>query len=102
MFAVTIEDAIAIHRSHQQGGDDAALIEVRRRWPGLAGRVHREVLDRVMRMKVEVPTIPDKTNPPSPGVPEDDPKRAEARERKRARAREQDRARRERERASRE
>jgi len=31
MFVVTIEDAIAIHRAHQQAGDDTALVEARRR-----------------------------------------------------------------------
>ena len=65
MFAVTYEDAIAIHRAHQQGGDDAALAEVRRRWPDLAERVHREVLDRMILMKVKVPSIPTNAHPPS-------------------------------------
>ena len=96
MFAVTIEDAIAIHRAHQQGGNDAALAEVRRRWLGLADHVHRDILGKVLRLKVQVPAIPDRTHPPSPGAPEGDRARIEARERKRLRARERDREKRER------
>ena len=94
MFVVTLEDAIAVHRAHQQGGDDAALVEVRRRWPGLAERIHRDVLDRVMRLSVQVPTIPTTTYPPGPGSPEGDAIRERELERKR-RARERDRERRE-------
>jgi len=70
MFVVTIEDAIAIHRAHQQGGNDAALSEARRRWIGLAEHVYLGLIRRIMRLKVEVPAIPDRTHPPSPGVPE--------------------------------
>ena len=70
MFMVTIEDAIAIHRAHQQGGNDAALGEVRRRWIGLADHVHLSILGKVLRLKVEVPTIADRMYSPSPGVPE--------------------------------
>jgi len=101
MFVVTIEDAIAIHRAHRHAGDDTAIVEVRRRWPGLAERVHWEVLDRIMRMKIEVPTIPASTNPPAPGSPESDAAQRMEVEWKR-RARERDREKRERKRAGRE
>ena len=57
MFVVTIEDAIAIHRCHQQGGDDAALVEARRRWPGVAESALGGALDRVLRVKV--PMLPE-------------------------------------------
>lgn len=69
MAHLTYEDAVAIHRAHQQGGDDAALAEVRRRWPDLVESVHREVIRRIMRLKIEVPKAP--THPgaaPSPGA----------------------------------
>ena len=71
MFVVTIEDAIAIHRAHQQGGDDAALAEVRRRWLGLADHVHQGILCKVLRLKVDQPKPPvNERAPPSPGAPE--------------------------------
>jgi len=70
MFVVTIEDAIAIHRAHQQAGDDTAMVEARRRWPGLAEHVYRDLVDRIMRLKVQVPAMPDRTHPLSPGRPE--------------------------------
>jgi len=92
---VTVEDVIAIHRAHQQAGDDTALVEVRRRWPGLADHVYLELIRRVMRLKVEVPTITDRA-PPSPGVAPDDDKVRRDAERKRVRQRERDDARRER------
>jgi len=101
MFVVTLEDAIAIHRAHQQGGNDAALAEVRRRWLGLAEHVYLELIRRVMRLKVEVPAITDRTHPPSPGTPEGDERRQKINEKKR-RDRERDRVLRERIRAGRE
>ena len=98
MFVVTIEDAIAIHRAHQQGGNDAALGEVRRRWIGLADHVHLSILGKVLRLKVELPKPPvNERAPPSPGAPESERKAFQALERKRVRAKEQrDRERRER------
>ena len=97
MFVVSIEDAIAVHRAHQQGGTDAAFAEVRRRWLGLSDHVHRSILGKVLRLKVEVPTITDRTYSPSPGVPEGERRQREL-ERKR-RERERGRERRERIRA---
>ena len=94
MFVVTIEDAIAIHRAHQQGGNDAALAEVRRRWLGLADHVYQGLLDRVLRLKVEVPTIADRTYSPSPGVPEGERRQRELERKRRERARDRERLRR--------
>ena len=94
MFVVTIEDAIAIHRAHQQAGEDAALAEVRRRWLGLADHVHRNILGKVLRMKVEVPKPVTDRAPPSPGAAPDDDKVRRDAERRRVRQRERDDARR--------
>ena len=95
MFMVTIEDAIAIHRAHQQGGNDAALGEVRRRWIGLADHVHLSILGKVLRLKVELPKPPvNERAPPSPGVPEGDRKCFKMDDEGRARSREEQRRRR--------
>ncbi len=101
MAHLTYEDAVAIHRAHQQGGDDAALAEVRRRWLGLADHVYQGLLDRVLRLKIDLPKPPvNERAPPSPGAPESERKAFQALERKRVRAKEQrDRERRERIRA---
>lgn len=52
---VTEEDLIAIHRANDSGGPDAALAELRRRWPGIREGAVPEVLDRVLAMSVAVP-----------------------------------------------
>jgi len=87
MFAVTVEDAIAIHRAHQQAGDDTAMVEARRRWPGLTEPVYLGLIRRIMRLKVQVPAIPDRTHPPSPGVPEGERRQRELERRRRERER---------------
>ncbi len=94
-FVVAIEDAIAIHRAHQQGGDDAAMVEARRRWLGLADHVHRDILGKVLRLKVDLPKpVVNERAPPSPGVPEGDRKCFKMDEEQRARSREEQRRRR--------
>ena len=55
MFLVDQDDIVAVHRAHEIGGRDAALAEVRRRWPALADRALPGVLDRVLALKVDVP-----------------------------------------------
>ena len=98
MFLVDPDDIIAIHRANDLGGRDTAIAEVRRRWPALADRAMAGVLDRVLAIKVEVPVIPERTHPPSPGTPEGDERRQKTNEKKR-RDRERDRLRRDRIRA---
>jgi len=55
MFMVSDEDVIAIHRSYELGGRDAALIEARRLWPIFADTVLCDLVDRVLAMSTEPP-----------------------------------------------
>ena len=52
---ISYEDIIAIHRAQQQGGTEAALGEVRRRWPGRSDEMALKLLDWALRLKVQVP-----------------------------------------------
>jgi len=54
VLCVSEDDAIVINRVNTTTGQDAALAEVRRRWPGLTERAATEVLGRIL----QVPTPP--------------------------------------------
>ena len=55
MLCVTEADAIVVNRVNAATGQDAALAEVRRRWPGLTERAAREVLDQLLQVPVPPP-----------------------------------------------
>ncbi len=55
MFMVSDEDVIAIHRSYELGGRDAALMEARKRWALFGDNVLSDLIDRVLAMSAEPP-----------------------------------------------
>ena len=52
MYRVTHEDVIAVHRAHHHGGREGALVEVRRRWAGIAEGALGDALDQVLAVQV--------------------------------------------------
>ena len=52
MFTANRDDLIAIRRALMAGGRDGALAELRRRWPGVKGRVLPDLLDRLLATPV--------------------------------------------------
>ena len=54
-------DIIAIKRTYATAGPDAALAEVRRRWPMIAENVVERTLERVLAAPVEPPASPPST-----------------------------------------
>lgn len=57
MFLVDPADIIAVHRANDTGGHDAAIAEIRRRWPALADLAVAGVFARVLVIKVDVPGV---------------------------------------------
>ena len=51
----TPADLIAVQRAHAANGRDAALAEVRRRWPMIAENVVERTLERVLAAPVAQP-----------------------------------------------
>ncbi len=55
MFMITNEEILAIHRSYEAGGRDAALNEARKRWSLFGDNVLSDLVDRVLAMSAEPP-----------------------------------------------
>ncbi len=51
----TPADLLAVQRAHTSGGRDAALIEIRRRWPMIAENVIERTLARILAAPIEPP-----------------------------------------------
>ena len=48
-------DLLAVQRAHAAGGRDAALVEVRKRWPMVAENVIERTLHKILVVPVEPP-----------------------------------------------
>ena len=48
-------DLLAVQRAHAEHGHDAALAEIRRRWPMISSAVVEQTLDRIMAARVDQP-----------------------------------------------
>ncbi len=51
----TPADILLVQRAHASGGRDAAITEIRRRWPMIAENVIDQTLERVLAAPVEPP-----------------------------------------------
>ncbi|MEI7605896.1 MAG: hypothetical protein WCJ64_00795 [Rhodospirillaceae bacterium] len=51
----TPADLLAVQRAHASGGRDAALVEIRRRWPMIAENVIGPTLARILAAPVAPP-----------------------------------------------
>jgi len=51
----TPADLLAVQRAHAESGRDAALAEIRRRWPAISDTVLPATLDRILAAPVEQP-----------------------------------------------
>lgn len=51
----TPADLLAVQRAHEASGRDAALAEIRRRWPMIAENVIERTLERILAAPVEPP-----------------------------------------------
>ncbi len=56
-------DLLAVQRAHAADGRDAALVEIRRRWPMIAENMIERTLERVLAAPVEPPPPPRKRFP---------------------------------------
>ncbi|MEI7608005.1 MAG: hypothetical protein WCJ64_11545 [Rhodospirillaceae bacterium] len=54
----TPADALAVQRAHAESGRDAALAEVRRRWPMIIETMIERTLDKILAAPVEAPSSP--------------------------------------------
>lgn len=60
----TPADLIAVQRTHDTAGRDAALAEIRRRWPMIAENVIEQTLTRILAAKVAPPPEHDERGRP--------------------------------------
>ena len=51
----TSADLLAVQRAHATAGRDAALVEIRRRWPMIAENVIEPTLERILAASVAPP-----------------------------------------------
>jgi len=51
----TPADLLAVQRAHATGGRDAALVEIRRRWPNISETVLPATLERILAAPVDPP-----------------------------------------------
>ncbi len=56
----TTADILLVQRAHASGGRDAAIAEIRRRWPMIAENVIEATLERVLAAPVDPPPSPQK------------------------------------------
>ena len=54
-MVITEADVIAVKRAHEQGGNDAAMTELRRRFLGLTDRNADKVLYSVLGRQIDPP-----------------------------------------------
>ena len=53
----TPADLLAVQRAHAASGRDAALAEIRRRWPMIAENVIEQTLNRILAAPVDPPAV---------------------------------------------
>ena len=51
----TPADLIAVQRAHETAGRDAALAEIRRRWPNISETVLPATLERILAAPIDPP-----------------------------------------------
>ena len=54
----TPADLLAVQRAHATEGRDAAMAEIRRRWPMIAENLIEQTLERILAAPVEPPPPP--------------------------------------------
>ena len=54
----TPADLLAVQRAHAEHGRDAALVEIRRRWPNISDAVLEATLVRILAAPVDPPAGP--------------------------------------------
>ena len=54
----TPADLLAVQRAHTSGGHDAAISEIRRRWPNISDAVLEATLARILAAPVDPPAGP--------------------------------------------
>ena len=67
MFMIDPADVVAIKRTFEAGGRDAALADLRRRYTALNDKTAPAVLDRVLGMSATVLPFPSRSKPRSVG-----------------------------------
>ena len=60
----TSADVLAVQRAHASAGRDAALAEIRRRWPMISDAVLPTTLDRIMAARIDEPPAFRRTGEP--------------------------------------
>ena len=60
MFSVGQEDIVAVRRAFMAGGRDRALVELKRRYMALSDTTAPDVLDRMLEMPVNQPSLKKK------------------------------------------
>ena len=53
----TPADLLAVQRAHSAGGRNAALAEIRRRWPNISDTVLVATLERILAAPLDLPPV---------------------------------------------
>ena len=67
MFIVTEEDAAAIRAAFDQGGELSAVVELRRRFPGITDNAHARTCVRSIAGWTPLPPVPSTVTRLRPG-----------------------------------